>query len=77
MSDKLKQVKVLFTSWNELEDEKRERTGEQKELVAEAGRALDAKAGDVGKIFGFWKKLVDKGIDELEILNALADKMKS
>lgn len=75
--DKKKQLKGIFTSFLDLEDQKKEIADQQKDLKEEAANILEVKKGIVAKIFSYMKKKYEKGDDELEQIYELMELIES
>jgi len=70
-----KMVQADFQSWMEIQDRRKELTGENKAIVENSARVLNCKPGVVGKLFRVLKKKMEEGDDELEELSALAEEV--
>lgn len=70
-------LKEIFSSFMDLEDQKKELGEQQKDLKDEASRILEVKKGVVSKIFGYMKKKYEKGDDELEQIYEIMEQVES
>ena len=71
--EKKSQLKVIFSSFLDLEDQKKELAQQQKDLKNEAAAILEVKKGIIAKIFSYMKKKYEKGEDELEQIYELME----
>lgn len=70
-----KVVQADFQSWLDIQDRRKELTGENKAIVENSARILNCKPGVVGKLFKVLKKRMEEGDDELEELASLAEEV--
>lgn len=70
-----KMVQADFQSWMEIQDRRKELTGENKAIVENSARVLNCKPNVVGKLFKVLKSKMEEGNDELEELSALAEEV--
>ena len=70
-------LKEIFSSFMDLEDQKKELGEQQKDLKDEAARILEVKKGVVSKIFTYMKKKYEGGEDELEQIYEIMEQVES
>jgi endonuclease I len=74
--DKKKELKGIFTSFLDLEDQKKDISNQEKDLKDEAASILEVKKGIVAKIFSYMKKKYEKGEDELEQIYEIMEQIE-
>ncbi len=72
-----KKIKTIFDAWLILVEERKELNDQIKDLISEASVLTKIKKPQIRKTFSFLKKLQEDGIDELEGINLLFDKIKT
>jgi hypothetical protein len=70
-----KMVQTDFQSWMEIQDRRKELSGENKAIVENSSRVLNCKPAVVGKLFKILKKKMEEGDDELEELSSLVEEV--
>jgi len=70
-SDK-KLVKELFADWLEIQDQRKQLNQVNKETLEKVASVLDVNKTTANKLFGFMKKRVEDGNDELDVITNLA-----
>ena len=70
-----KLVQSDFQAWIEIQDRRKELTGENKAVIEHSAKILNCKPGVVGKLFKVLKKKMEEGDNELEELSALAEEI--
>lgn len=71
-----KRLKEIFSSFLDLEDQKKDIADQQKDLKEEAAQLLEVKKGIVGKIFTYLKKKYEGGEDELEQIYEVVEQIQ-
>lgn len=74
---KRQELKGIFTSFLDLEDQKKDIAEQQKDLKEEAAGILEVKKGLVSKIFSYMKKKYEGGEDELEQIYEIVEQMQT
>lgn len=70
-----KMVQTDFQSWMEIQDRRKELSGENKAIVENSSRVLNCKPAVVGKLFKILKRKMEEGDDELEELSSLVEEV--
>lgn len=73
-ADKVR-VKEIFSEYLDLSENRHETTEEINKIKKEASSILDVKQPTITKLFGYLKKLMEDGTDELSDLKYLADEI--
>lgn len=71
VSDK-KLVKELFSDWLEIQDQRKQLNQVNKETLEKVASVLDVNKTTANKLFGFMRKRVEDGNDELDTIVTLA-----